>query len=110
LRDAFVSLLENALEAAAPAGKVLIRSFRTGGKKRARAVVEVIDNGSGMSPEFVEQRLFRAFQTTKPDGVGLGFFTANQIVSLHRGTIRVSSMPGEGTVVRLSFPGARAES
>lgn len=110
LRDALACLLENALEAAAPAGKVLIRSFRAGGEKRPRAAVEIIDNGSGMSREFVEERLFRPFQTTKPDGVGLGLFTANQIVELHRGTIRVQSVSGGGTVVRLSFPAARTES
>jgi signal transduction histidine kinase len=109
LRDGLVSLIENAFEAAAPAGKVLIRSFPSGGAKRPRAVVEIIDNGSGMSAEFVGERLFRPFQTTKPDGVGLGLFTASQIVRLHRGTIRVQSLPGEGTVVRLSFPAVRPE-
>ena len=106
LRDALRSLVENAIEAAPSGGKVLIRSFATGSAARPRAVVEVIDNGTGMSREFVEQRLFRPFETTKPDGVGLGVFTASQIIRHHRGTIRVLSEAGSGTVVRLSFPGA----
>ena len=112
LRDALSSLIDNALEAAGPEGRVLIRSFtrRSNGRGRPRAIVEIIDNGPGMSPEFVRDRLFRPFQTTKPDGLGLGLFTATQIVRHHRGSIRVRSGAGEGTVVRVAFPGVEAES
>jgi signal transduction histidine kinase len=59
-----------------------------------------------MSVEFVRDRLFQPFQTTKSDGVGLGLFTAGQIVRHHGGMIRIRSGAGEGTVVRLSFPAA----
>ena len=105
LRDALSSLVDNAIEAAGDGGKVLIRTFSPrAGKRGPRAVVEIIDNGSGMSTEFVRDRLFRPFQTTKPDGVGLGLFTASQIVRHHGGGIRVRSGAGEGTVVRLAFP------
>jgi signal transduction histidine kinase len=62
-----------------------------------------------MTPEFLRDRLFQAFETTKPGGVGLGLATANQIVRFHRGTIRVLSQPGGGTLVRLSFPAIVAE-
>ncbi|MEO8430310.1 MAG: ATP-binding protein [Acidobacteriota bacterium] len=110
LRDALESLIENALEAAGPSGRVLVRSFASGSGARSRAVVEVIDNGGGMSAEFVRERLFRPFQTTKADGVGLGVFTASQIVRHHGGTIRVKSERGSGTVVRLSFASTRAAS
>jgi signal transduction histidine kinase len=104
LGDAFQSLVENAREAAAPEGRVLLRSYSAGTAQRRRAIVEVIDNGAGMSPEFLRDRLFEPFQSTKPQGVGLGMATAGQIVRLHRGTIRVLSQPGEGTIVRMSFP------
>jgi signal transduction histidine kinase len=112
LRDALSSLIDNALEAAGPEGRVLIRSLtpRSNGRGRPRAIVEIIDNGPGMSPEFLRDRLFRPFQTTKPDGIGLGLFTATQIVRHHRGSIRVRSGAGEGTVVRVAFPGVEAES
>jgi signal transduction histidine kinase len=110
LRDALTSLIDNALEAVGPSGKVLIRSFaqtiRTRGRSRDKAIVEIIDNGPGMSAEFLRERLFQPFQTTKHDGVGLGLFTANQIVRHHGGTVRVRSSAGEGTVVRLAFPAA----
>jgi signal transduction histidine kinase len=105
LGDAFASLLENALEAAAPEGKVVIRTYSGRSARRPRAVVEFIDNGAGMTPEFLRDRLFRPFETTKPQGVGLGLATASQIVRFHRGTIRILSQPGGGTLVRLSLPG-----
>jgi len=105
LGDAFASLLENALEAAAPDGKVIVRSYSGRSAQRPRAVVEFIDNGAGMSAEFLRDRLFRPFETTKPQGVGLGLATASQIVRFHRGTIRILSRPGGGTLVRLSLPG-----
>jgi signal transduction histidine kinase len=110
LRDAVASLIENAREATAPDGRVVVRSFREERRGRPRAVVEIIDNGAGMSAEFVRERLFRPFHTTKPDGVGLGMATASEIVRLHRGTIRVLSRPGGGTVMRLNFPGSSRSS
>lgn len=106
LGDALASLVENAREAAGPEGRVVVRSFQEEGKRSPRAIVEIIDNGVGMSAEFVRDRLFQPFQTTKPDGVGLGMATASEIVRLHRGTIRVLSRPGGGTLVRLKFPGS----
>lgn len=105
LGDAFASLLENAYEAAAPEGRVLVRSYSGRSSRRPRAVVEIIDNGAGMSAEFLRDRLFRPFETTKAQGVGLGLATASQIVGFHRGTLRILSQPGGGTLVRVSLPG-----
>jgi signal transduction histidine kinase len=104
LGDAFGSLLENAYEAAIPEGKILVRSYSAGTPRRPRAVVEFIDNGAGMTAEFLRNRLFQPFETTKPQGVGLGLATAGQIVKFHRGTIRILSQPGGGTLIRLSLP------
>jgi signal transduction histidine kinase len=104
LGDAFASFLENASEAAAPEGRVLVRTFAGGSIRRPRAFIEFIDNGAGMTPEFLRDRLFRPFETTKPEGVGLGLVTAGQIVRFHRGLIRVLSQPGGGTLVRVSLP------
>lgn len=104
LMDALSSLVENALEAAAPSGEVVVRTFSSGSGARLRVITEIIDNGPGMTPEFVKDRLFRPFQTTKQSGVGLGLFTASRIVRHHRGTIRLATHSGGGTVVRLSFP------
>ncbi len=105
LGDAFGSLLENAWEAAIPEGKVVLRSYTGGTTRRPRAVVEFIDNGAGMTPEFLRDRLFQPYETTKPQGVGLGLATAGQIVKFHRGSIRILSQSGGGTLIRLSLPG-----
>ena len=110
LTDAVKSLIENALEAVPPEGRILVRTFRDDTAKRPRVILEIIDNGEGMTPEFVRDQLFKPFQTTKPDGVGLGVFTASQIVRHHGGTIRVKSERGSGTVVRLSFASSAAAS
>ena len=111
LRDALWSLIDNAIEATPAVGKVLVRSFTDVSQKPPRAVVEVIDNGSGMSQEFLRDRLFKPFQTTKPQGVGLGLSTAAEIIRFHEGTINVMSQAGSpgGTVVRLIFPGIAPE-
>jgi signal transduction histidine kinase len=106
LKEAMASLVDNALEAAGSGGKVLLRSLAGGSSSRPRASIEIIDNGSGMAPEFLRERLFRPFETTKPNGVGLGMFTASQIVRYHSGSLRVLSQPGGGTIIRISFPAA----
>jgi signal transduction histidine kinase len=104
LTDAIKSLIENALEAVPPDGRVLVRTFLYDESRKPRVVVEIIDNGEGMAPEFVRDRLFKPFQTTKPDGVGLGLTTASQIVQFHDGKFAVLTRPGGGTVIRVAFP------
>jgi signal transduction histidine kinase len=104
LTDAVKSLIENALEAVPPEGRVLVRTFRDDTAKRPRVIIEIIDNGSGMTPEFVRDRLFKPFQTTKSDGVGLGLVTASQIVQFHDGKFAILTRPGGGTVIRVAFP------
>jgi signal transduction histidine kinase len=112
LRDALWSLIDNAVEATTSSGgKVLVRSFTDVSQKPPRAVVEIIDNGAGMTKEFLRERLFKPFQTTKPEGVGLGLSTAAEIVRFHEGKISVLSQAGKpgGTIIRLIFPGIAPE-
>ena len=109
LRDALWSLIENAIEATPAGGKVLVRSFTDRSPGQTRAIVEIIDNGSGMTQDFVRDRLFKPFQTTKPQGVGLGLSTAAEIIRFHDGAINVMSQPGGGTVIRVVFPGIVAQ-
>lgn len=105
LQDAFLSVFENALEAVSPAGgNVSVRSRVEQKRKKCVAVVEIEDDGPGMSDDFVRNRLFRPFQTTKPDGVGLGLYTASQILLFHKGDLVVKSRPGAGTLVRAVLP------
>lgn len=105
LQDALLSVVQNALEAVAPAGgRVVVRTYEERQRRRRTAVVEIEDDGPGMSEEFVTTRLFRPFQTTKPEGVGLGLYTASQILLFHRGDLVVNSRPGAGTRVRAILP------
>jgi signal transduction histidine kinase len=105
LKDAILALVQNALEAVAPGGgQVDVRSFAEERGRRQWAVVEIEDDGPGMSEEFVSTRLFRPFQTTKPHGVGLGLYTSSQILLFHKGDLVVKSRPGAGTLVRVTLP------
>lgn len=105
LADALSSVLQNALEAAGPTGSVRVRTLASV-RGRRRALVEIEDDGPGMTAAFVRSSLFRPFRSTKSGGVGLGLYTARQIVRFHGGEIRVSSAPGKGTLVRITLPRA----
>lgn len=93
-------LVQNAIDATDERGRVWIRLARDDGM----ALIEVGDTGHGMSPEFVRERLFKPFQTTKPTGMGLGAYESFQYVQELGGSVKVDSAPGEGTRVRLLLP------
>lgn len=93
-------IVQNALDATEEAGQVWLQSDRYGSKAR----IVVRDTGQGMSKEFVRDRLFKPFQTTKPAGMGIGAYESFQYVQELGGTIDVQSEPNEGTVVTLLLP------
>ena len=68
------------------------------------AVLQVSDNGCGISPEFLGQSLFRPFQTTKKKGIGIGMYQSKMIVEAHSGRIEVESEVGKGTTFRVLLP------
>ena len=93
-------LVQNALEATEEGGRVWLRIARQG----TNALVEVGDTGHGMSPEFVRERLFKPFQTTKPTGMGIGAYESFQYVNELGGTLSVDSAVDAGTQVKLLLP------
>jgi putative PEP-CTERM system histidine kinase len=93
-------LVQNAVDATEPSGRVWIKLSRLG----SEAVVEVGDTGHGMAPEFVRDRLFRPFQTTKQAGMGIGAYESFQYVRDLGGRVEVDSAPGAGTRIRLFLP------
>lgn len=93
-------LVQNAFDAVGDNPRVRIRVFREGNE----AVVEVSDNGVGMTPEFIRERLFRPFQTTKQMGMGIGAYESLQYVTALGGRIAVDSAPGAGTTMRVFLP------
>ena len=64
----------------------------------------VADNGCGMSPEFLQNSLFRPFRTTKKKGLGIGMFQSKMIIEAHHGRISVDSEVGIGTTFRVLLP------
>jgi putative PEP-CTERM system histidine kinase len=95
-------LIQNALEATAERGSVTVRVYGEG----SDAVVEVADDGVGMDAEFIRDRLFKPFQTTKPRGMGIGVYESFQYVNGIGGRIVVDSAPNVGTKIRVVLPRA----
>lgn len=94
------NLVLNATEACNGQGQVRVETDPVNGG----VVLTVTDTGCGMSAEFINQSLFRPFQTTKPRGLGIGMFQSKMIVQAHGGRIDVQSELGKGTTFRVFFP------
>jgi putative PEP-CTERM system histidine kinase len=104
-RDRFVAILahlvQNAQEATSADGKVEITVYRDDHK----AVIEVTDNGCGMDERFIQEHLFRPFDTTKGNaGMGIGVYEAREFTFALGGDIDVVSRPGSGTTFFLRLP------
>jgi PAS domain S-box-containing protein len=102
LRQALTNLVLNAIDALPEGGTIVLRSRHDG----EQVVVEVVDSGVGMAAD-VRARALKPFFTTKGErGTGLGLAQVFGIAERHRGRVAISSSPGQGTTVRLSFPAA----
>ena len=93
-------VVQNALDATDMNGRVWVKLEKQGGQ----ALLEVGDTGQGMSPEFVRERLFKPFQTTKQAGMGIGAYESFQYVQELGGKILVDSQEGKGTRVTMLLP------
>jgi signal transduction histidine kinase len=72
--------------------------------------VIVTDKGVGMTADFVRDRLFKPFQTTKPAGMGIGVYESSQYVASLGGELVIESAPGAGTRVHVRLPRADTSS
>lgn len=101
LEQVVINLTKNALDALADRkdGVIHLHVNRT---KQGQAILQVADNGPGIPADQLEQ-IFVPFFTTKPTGSGIGLSLSRQIIRMHKGTIEVQSVEGEGTVVQLLF-------
>jgi putative PEP-CTERM system histidine kinase len=104
IKKIIVNLVQNALDASNEMGTVLVETR----KKNNRVYIQVSDNGSGMTEDFMENQLFRPFRTTKKTGLGIGLYQSRQIVEAHDGKIEVKSDIGKGTVFTVYLPIAEA--
>jgi two-component system, NtrC family, sensor kinase len=125
LRQAFLALLINAVEAMDRRGTTVTIRARSAGRAtrlpptpgRAAAQpsasgieVEIADTGRGIPAELLP-RVFEPFFTTKPPGkgAGLGLYIAEGIIGAHGGRVEIDSTAGKGTVVRVHFPSTKTQ-
>jgi PAS domain S-box-containing protein len=100
LREVFVNLIINALDAMPSGGALRISSAEQAGE----AVLRLTDEGMGI-PKSIRERIFEPFFTTKgASGTGMGLAVSYGIVTRHSGRIEVDSEPGQGTTFTLAFP------
>jgi putative PEP-CTERM system histidine kinase len=94
-------LVQNAQEATKNDGWVKIRAERIANNLH----IAILDNGSGMSSDFIKNRLFKPFDTTKGNsGMGIGAYEAKQFVESAGGTLQVTSFENEGSIFNLIIP------
>jgi putative PEP-CTERM system histidine kinase len=93
-------MVQNAMDATAPAQRVWLEVGRSSGQAR----IVVGDAGHGMSPEFVQTRLFKPFNTTKRGGMGIGAYESFQYLRELGGSIAVESEIDRGTIVTILLP------
>jgi len=98
-------LIQNALDEVGDDGLVAVRLVAT----EAWGQIEIVDDGPGMSAEFVRDQLFRPLQTSKHQGSGLGAFQALKAVREMGGYLDVDSRLGEGTTMRIKLRRNQAE-
>jgi signal transduction histidine kinase len=108
IRQALSNFIGNALDAMTPGGRLLLRSreatnWKTGGKG---LIVTIADTGSGISTQ-AKTHLFEPFLTTKGSGNGLGLWISDEIISRHKGRIKMRSSTDQrhaGSVVSIFLP------
>lgn len=102
LVQAFVNIVQNAIEAAGPAGEIKLKTRAerqvTLGKARQRyaARIDIEDNGCGI-PDEISDRIFYPMISGKPQGEGLGLSIVHQIITRHGGSIQFDTRPGHTT-------------
>ncbi len=104
-RDRFIAMLEhllqNAQEATGANGRVQVSV----GVNDDRVSIEIADNGCGMTQDFIQNRLFKPFDTTKgKGGMGIGVYESLHVANSMGGRLTVDSTPERGTTFRISLP------
>jgi signal transduction histidine kinase len=100
LRQALLNLVLNAMQAT-PAGKKV--TLEVAKRCEGGAVIRVVDQGAGMTPE-VLARIRKPYFTTREGGTGLGIAVARGLIEQHGGSMTYESAPGKGTTVTIELP------
>jgi putative PEP-CTERM system histidine kinase len=102
LEQALGHVLQNAVDASPATQPIVVRVAEKG----TAVSIAISDKGCGMDGEFIRNRLFQPFVSTKSDGFGIGSFEARSLITAMGGQISVDSRPGQGTTFTLVLPGA----
>ena len=104
IEQLLLHLVQNAIDASQSEAPITISARRNGDS----VVVDIADRGTGMSPRFIAQELFKPFRSTKPGGFGIGAYEAREIARSHGGRLEVESHEGIGSTFRIVLPAANA--
>jgi len=99
IKQVLLNMFLNAQQAMPGGGELILRTQKSGDK----AVIIISDTGKGIEPENLE-KIFQAYYSTKTGGSGLGLSTSKKIVEAHKGSIKVDSVPGQGTSFTILLP------
>jgi len=102
IEQVLINIIKNAIESFSQTQKNKIIEIKGFINPLGRKIIEIADNGEGIMKEVIE-RIFIPFFTTKPNGSGIGLSLARQIMLLHGGNLRASSIPGQGTSFTIIF-------
>ena len=100
LEQAVTHLLHNAIDASAPDQPVMIDVLGAGDE----VAISIIDEGKGMTVDFIRDQLFQPFASTKDGGFGVGAFEARALVAAMGGILTVQSRPGKGSRFAIRLP------
>ncbi|UJF36435.1 PAS domain-containing sensor histidine kinase [Paenibacillus hexagrammi] len=107
LKQVFINILKNALEAMSGGGTMRIQAFPSEDQKSL--CIRFIDHGCGIAPERIP-KLGEPFYSTKEKGTGLGLMVCYRIIEAHDGTMKIRSKLGEGTTVEITLPAMQGHS
>ena len=102
LEQAVGHILQNAVESCSATLPVTIRVSGHDGS----VSIAIADKGVGMDSEFLRNRLFQPFASSKPGGFGIGAFEARSLIAAMGGRLSVDSQPGQGTTFTILLPAA----
>jgi len=100
IHKVILNMIINALDAMENGGKIMI-SISSFGKY---GYISIEDTGSGMARDFIENRLFKPFSSTKAKGLGIGLYQCKTIIDVHGGKVEVDSEVGQGTKFKILLP------
>lgn len=101
LRNVVAHLIDNAQQATEADGSIIVTLTR----QNSLHQLSITDSGHGMTADFIQNRLFKPFDTTKGNaGMGIGMYEGREFIRHLGGDIDVDSKPGKGSTIALNFP------